>query len=809
MLSDFRFAFRQLIKAPGFTFIAVLTLALGIGMNTSMFSLMNLLILQPLPYVDKDHLVRIYRTTPQSQEASHSAPDYLELIQGSKEFADLAAFRMWSYNLAPADRPPVNLTAARVSAGFFPLLGMQPELGRVFTPEDDQLGNHVAILSHSTWQAQFGGDPAVIGRVVRLDGESTTVIGVMPAAFTSVFLWGPGDIFRPLALTEVEKNNRIENELRLIGRFHATDSLEQLNTRLTTLAARLAPLRSAANSKDGLRAVALQSLVQNRNTLTLSLLMLGLAGFVLLIACANLANLQLARAVARTREFGIRAALGASRRRLLGPLLAESLLLALMGGGFGLLVAVWSNDWLSSRISANGFFKFTITFDWYVVGFALMVSLFTGLIFGIVPAWIMSRVNVNETLKSGGRSSTGDRAQNRFRNSLIVAQFALSLVLLAGAGFFIRGFDQMMKRDTGWNTTETLMAVVTLPPSKYANPAQTYLFYTRLQERLAALPGVQQATVAWTLPIFQYLTNRNYVVDGRDAPPAGHEPLASVNGITPTYLDTLQIKLISGRNFTAADTLTAPPVALINEAMAQALFPHENPVGKRIGNADPANRAWQEIVGVVSNNQFAMSFNAPTTRFVVLRPLAQETWTYVTVALRAPSPGNLADSMRRVIAELDADLPLQQFGTVRQIIAQFTSSTSMMSTVLVVFAALGLFLAALGLYGVIARLVVQRTPEIGLRLAVGAQSRDVIWLVLGSGVRLSLLGSAFGLLGSFGISKLLAAVAPDMAQGVPLAATLTLLALVTSLLLATALLACWLPARRATKVDPMIALRAE
>ena len=804
MLSDFRFAFRQLTKSPGFTFIAVLTLALGIGLNTSMFSLLNLLILQPLPYPDKDHLVRIYRTTPQSQTANHTAADYLELTQGTKEFADLAAFRNWSYNLAQPDRPPVNLNALRVSAEFFTLLGVQPELGRVFTKEEDQPGNHVVVLSHATWQAHFGGDPSVIGRNVRIDGESTTVVGVMPAVVSSVFLWGPSDIFRPLALTDTEKTNRNDSDFNLLGRYRSTNSLDQLNVRLATLATRLAPLRSEANSKDSLRAVELQSLLQNRNTLMITLLLLGLAGFVLLIACANLANLQLARAVARTREFGIRAALGASRRRLLGPLLAESLLLALAGGAAGILVATWSNDWVSSRMSANGFVVFELALDARVLGFALVVSLLTGLVFGIVPAWIMSRVNVNETLKSGGRSSTGDRTQNRFRHGLIITQFALALVLLAGAGFFIRGLDRMLKRDPGWNTTQTLMAVMSLPQAKYSSPEQTYLFYTRLQERLSALPGVEQVSVAWTLPLFQYLANRNYVVEGRDAPPAGHEPLAGVNGVTPSYLDTVQVKLISGRNFTAADNLTSTPVVLINEAMAQALFPQETPIGKRIGNPDPAKREWQEIVGVVADSRFAISFSAPATRFLVLRPLAQETWNYVAVTLRAQSPETLADPMRRVITELDSDLPLQQFGTVRQVVAQFTSSSSMISTILVVFALLGLFLATLGLYGVIARLVVQRTPEIGVRMALGAQSRDVIRLVLGLGIKLTLIGSAFGLAGSYLVRLVLTSISPEMAQKDYLSVTLAML-----LLLTVALLACWLPARRAAKVDPMVALRAE
>ncbi len=806
-----RHALRSLAKSPGFTAIALLTLALGIGLNTSMFSLMNALLLRPLPYPEKDRLVRLYRTTPQSQTAEHSVADFDELSRATKDFADLAAFRPASCNFAPVGRPAVSLNALRVSSHFFPILGMQPALGRWFTPEEDQPGNHVVILSHATWQAQFGGDPTVIGRNVRIDGEPTTVVGVMPASFSSVFLWGPGDAFRPLGTTEAEKADRAGYYLSLIGRYRSPGSLAQLNAQLATVATRLDALRPAVNSQDGLRAVTLQSLVAAPNIILFTSLLLGLAGFVLFIVCANLANLQLARAVARTREFGIRAALGASRWRLLAPLLAESLLLSLAGGSTGLLVALWTNDWVSSRMSANGFVVFTVSLDWRVLGFAIALSLLTGLVFGIVPAWLMSRVNVNETLKTGGRSSTGDHTQKRFRSVLIVAQFALALVLLAGASFFVRGLDRMLEQDTGWDTDHLAMAVVNLPQAKYPNPAQSYLFYTRLQERLKSLPGVEEASVAWTLPLFQYLTNRNFVVEGRAAPPVGHEPLASVNAVMPSYLDTLGVKLLSGRNFTAADKPGSPRVALINQTMARNLFPNENPIGKRLGGADPANRNWLEIVGVVPDQQFAISFNSPATRDLVLIPLAQETWNYVTVSLRSRSPESLLEPMHRVFAELDSDLPLQQFGTIHQVVTQFMSSSQMMSSILVVFAALGLFLAALGLYGVIARLVVQRTPEIGVRMALGAQSHDVVRMILGSGLKLTLIGSAFGLLGSYGVARLLAVLSPTMAASASRNAyetPLVLLATVTLLIL-TAAFASWLPARRATKVDPIAALRAE
>ncbi len=812
MLSDLKFAFRQLLKSPGFTFVALLTLALGIGLNTSMFSLMNQLILQPLPYPDKDQLVRIYRTTPQTQTADHSVQEVQELERGAKDFASLATLRQWGFNLAQTGHPAVNLAGLRVSSSFFPVLGVQPELGRVFTPEEDQLGNHVAILSHATWQAQFGGDPAIIGQVVRLDGESTTIVGVMPASFASIMLWGPGDIFRPLALNAEEKINQNFHELGVIARYHSVPSLEQLNTRLGTLATRLAPLRAEANRQDGLHAVSLQSLVQNRNTFTLSAMMLGLAGFVLLIACANLANLLLARAIARTHEFAVRAALGASRSRLLRPLLGESVILALGGGLLGVLVTSWANDWMSARLSENGYVKFTIGMDWRVFAFAMLVSLATGVIFGLVPAWLMSRVNVNATLKSGSRTAKGDRAQNRFRHTLIVAQFALALILLAGAGFFMRGVDRMLKARVGWDTDKLAMTVINLPPAKYATPTQTYLFYTRLQQRLAALPGVENATVGWTLPLFQYLTNRNFVVEGRDAPPAGHEPQAGVNAVMPGYLDTIGVKLLAGRKFADTDTVSSPPVAIINETMAQSLFPGENPIGKRLGNPDPTQRAWMEIVGVISDHSFAVSFNAPPTRAVVLKPLAQEIWNYVTIAVRSSSPEAASSDLRKVIEDMDSDLPLQQFGSVKQVVAKFTSSTAMLGTLLVAFAGLGLFLAALGLYGVIANLVVQRTPEIGVRVALGAQSGDVLWLILHSGIRLTVIGSAIGLVGAYGVSQILKMAAPALAMSSTEASRYdvpVVLLSVLCLLLLVAFIACWLPARRATKVDPMVALRAE
>jgi predicted permease len=804
MFPDAKHAFRQLGKSPGFTFVALVTLALGIGLNTSMFSLMNLLVLKPLPYPAVEELTFVNRTTPQTPNASHSASDYAELARETAEFARVAAFRQWGYTLMPEGRPSVNLNALRVSASFLPTLGLKPELGRFFTAEEDDAGNHVVILSYDTWQAQFGGDPAVVGSTVRIDGEATTVVGVMPADFTSVFLWGPADALRPLGLTTAEKENLSAMDYTLVARRASGLTLEQFNQRLATVAQRLAEIRPKDRSEDGLRAVTFASVARNPGTVGLSWMMVGLAGAVLAIACANLANLQLARAVARSHEFAIRAALGASRLRLLRPVLVESVFLACAGGVFGVLVALWANDWISSRLSANGVFRLTLSVDWRVMAFAIGVSLVTGIAFGLVPAWLLSRVRVNDSLKSGGRGKTGDKVQHRLQHSLIVVQFANALVLLAGAAGFIRGLDGMLTVNPGWQQQRVIQTVLNLPPAQYSTPEQTYAFYSRLQERLAALPGADSATVGWTLPVFQFLTSRTFVVEGQPAPAAGHEPTAYVNGIAPSYLPTLGVPVQAGRNFTASDDPKSVRVAIINASMARALFPGQDAVGHRLGGTDPKNPGWLEIVGVVPDVGMAVGVVPKSTPFQVYLPLAQETWNYVTVAVTADHPEALTQPMRQAIAELDPHLAIQQFGTIKEVTKLVTAGADMLSTVLVSFAALGLFLAAIGLYGVIAHLVAQRTMEIGVRVALGAQARDVLWMILRAGLRLTLLGTVIGLVGAVALSQGAAAL---MKQAPTLDAVM--FGAITGLLVLVGLLACWLPARRASRVDPMVALRAE
>ena len=802
-MNDLRFALRQLFKSPGYTLIAVATLSLGIGLNTSMFSLMNLLILRPLPYPEKDQLVRVYRTTAQNPRTDHNAASFLDLRRESSDFIRLAGYRQWGYTLTQPGRSPENLSALRVSADFFSIIGLQPLHGRLFTPDEDQPGNHVMILSHAAWMAHFGGDPSVVGRAVSIDGEPTTIVGVMPEKFSSLFLWGPGDAFRPLALTEEEKSTQAESGLQVLGRFDRTVSLEQLNSRLASVFANLASSRPRAQSEDGIRAVTLQSSTMPPGVDIATAMLLGLSSFVLLIVCGNLANLQLARAVSRGREFAVRAALGASRSHLLRPLLLESVILALTGGLLGILVTLWGNEWISKRMSENLPINFELTVDWRVLAFALGVSLITGIFSGLAPAWFSSSVRVNEALKAGGRSSTGDRSQHLLRNALIVLQFASALILLSSAGFFVRGMKVLLTRAPGWTTAGLTHGILSPPQARYATADQVLGLYDRIEERLRALPGVENVAIGWTAPLYQLLTSRTYVIEGREPPAPGREPIAFVNSVSPSYLETLKIPLRAGRQFSATDTANAPRVVMINESMAKTLFPGEDPVGRRIGTGDESNRLWAEIVGVFPDVGMAGNPSTQSTPFQVFQPLAQEPWHYVAVLVRSAQP--MTEPLRQTIQSIDPLIPVQMLNTADELAKTGTRAMELITTIFLGFSVLGLFLAALGLYGVIMRLVMQRTPEIGVRIALGAQLRDILTLIMGAGFRLALIGAGIGLLGSMAMNALMGA----MFNNGKIELDLITLPVATTLLVLVALVACYLPARRATKVDPMTALRAE
>lgn len=797
-MTDVRLAIRQLLKNPGFTVVSVLTLALGIGVNTSMFSGLQALLRPELPYPEPGRLVRVFRTSSHSQRWPHSPANFLDQQAGNSVFERMAAVHSRSFNLAQPGEQAERLRGLEVTADLIPLLGVQPLLGRGFVADEDQPGqNGVAVLNHGFWLRQFSGDTNVLGRTLRLDGETVTVIGVLPPVFQDRQQWGTVDVLRPMAFTEEQRRNRGGNYLDVFARLRPGVTLAQAQAGVETLAARLRQDHPDNNADVGLRIVPLaDSRMDPRGQLMLWLIM-GLAGFVLLIACANLANLQFARTALRARELAIRGALGAPRGRLLRQLLTESLLLAAAGGLLGLVLAGWVNQGLGSRLVEDGQPLLKPTLNFSVLGFALAVSAVTGLAFGLVPAWLASRVDVNAALKQGTRGATGDRSQHRLRNGLIVLQMALALMLLAGAGLVISGLQRFGVRDPGWRVEGLTVGYLSLPDSEYGDAPRRLAFARRLQETLSALPGVERAAIASALPISGFRSSTDLAVENQPEPRRGHRRMRNVSSVTPGYFATLRMRLLEGREFTDADAAGRPDTVIVNETLARTYWPGASAVGKRIGFPG----AWLEVVGVVNDVRFPSDPGEPSTPFQSYRPLAQDSSGSLVVAVRGTVS---VDALRRAVCELDSNLPLSQVGSVRSIVGQMLDQAAVAGWLLGGFAALGLLLAALGIYGVIAGFVAQRTNEIGVRMALGAQVRDVLMLVLGRGLKLALVGTLLGSLGAIGLTRLLGSVAPGLESNSPL-----VLVEVAGLLMAVALFACWLPAHRAAQVDPMVALRSE
>jgi putative ABC transport system permease protein len=803
-MSSLRFAVRRLAASPGFTAIAVVTLALGIGLNTAMFSVLNMLLLRPLPFSEPDRLFRLDRTSAQQNDGSHRGPNYLDIERHSGEVAALAAYRNWGATVSEPGQAAEFRESLRVSSGFFDVLGIRPALGRTFRPDEDVLGRHqVILLSDAYWRSRFNADSNLVGRVVRLDGESTEIVGVLPATAAALPLFGPVDIFRPLALTEEERSFRSETFFQILGRYRAGVTPATAQAHFATVAARLAADRPAENAGLGLRTVALQSTTVSAENAAIVYLLLGLSGFVLLIACANLANLLIARAVERSREFAVRVALGASSARLIGPVASECLLIALAGGAAGIQLALWTTQWMGKQLSDEGA-PVVFAVDGRVLAFAMTAAFATALFVGVAPAWLVSRLQVNNALKGGTRGSTADPSHHRFRNSLIVGQLALALVLLAGAAAFARGLNQLTARDSGWNPAPLLSGKVSLRGD--GDQARTFRLFRQLRERLAALPGVESASVDLDLPLFGFAPGqRAYVVEGRERPNPGHEPTALTNGVSPEYFDTVGTPIIRGRGVLLSDTLESPRVVVINETMARTLFPRGDAIGHRLGRVDREPQ-WAEIVGVARDVQF-VGITAPPTTFQVYMALSQETWDFVSATVRAANPAtaaSLVQPFRRAVAEFDPDIAVLNLKPVPAVIADVNRGPVLITQLLSGFAGLGLFLAALGIYGVITRLVAQRTPEIGVRMALGATLDQVLRLVLGAGLRMTLAGVTLGLLGAIALTRLLNTQLPELATNnvVTISAAAVVLALVSTA-------ACYLPARRASQVDPLVAMRAE
>ncbi|OLC71496.1 MAG: hypothetical protein AUH83_15690 [Deltaproteobacteria bacterium 13_1_40CM_4_68_19] len=686
-------------------------------------------------------------------------------------------------------------------SNLFSTLGIEPQLGRSFRPDETVFGNHrVLIISQRFWRNRFGGDAHIIGRTVRVDGEAHEIVGVLPATFDDWRHLGPFDLFRPLALTEKETTDRRTTWIRLVGRRSSALTRAQADGFIVNLGRRLAADFPAVNAGTAWRTLPINVAVAPDNGPGILGMLLGLSGLVLLIACSNLANLLLARTMARARELAVRSALGASRARLLSPLIVESLLLAFAGGICAIYFATWTNDWLKHVAE-----DLVLAIDWRMLGWAFGACLFTALSFGVAPALFALRLDLNSTLKSGARGVTGDRGHQRFRQVLIVCQFALALVLLAGAALLVRGIHEANNRHHGWESDHLVTGTMLLPTATYPSGKEITNFQRLALERLEALPGVQSASISYAMPFFGLAEPRKYVVAGRDTPQPGHEPVAVINGISPHYFETVGTRLLDGRSFNEGDTLASPKVFIVNQAMARGLFGGESPLGRRIAQAGGNTIEWGEIVGVVGDVQSVLADQVAVT-YQLYQPMSQEPRHLSEIAVRTAgvAPSMLVDSIRTTMAALDRDLPVRQLQPAETTIAKANYQTGVLGSMLSFLAVLGLGLASLGIYGVIARTMAERTGEFGIRLALGAQVGDIIRLVLGGGAKLALLGSAIGLLGAFGISRLLGALLPGMQTN-----SVLVLSGVTLLLIAVGLVAGYMPARYASRISPVEAMRAE
>ncbi len=805
-LKDLQLAGRQLAGHPGFTLLAVVTLGLGIGANTSTFSILNHVLLKPLPYANLAQLDRLYRATPQDRDGDISPADFRDLVQAKGGYGDVAAYTEARVSLSEPGRPAELAFAARATSNLFSLLGVQPQLGRDFRPGEDQPGrDRVVVLSSRTWLKRFNGRADVIGRTVRIDGEPHEIIGVLPASFNDWRFLGRDDFFRPLAFGPEQAGDRKSADLVVIGRRDPARPPTETASFVANLGLRLAKEFPEANAEATWRSVTLQSVAGGSNGGQILPLLIGLSGFVLLIACSNLANLLLARTMARARELAVRAALGASRLQLLRPVIAESLLLALGGGVLAILVAVWFRDWAAVRSTGDNGEQVNFVVDWSVMAWAFAASLVTAVAFGLAPALFALRLNLNDTLKSGGRGAIGGRGHQLFRHFLIVGQFALAMILLAGAGLYIRGLHELNNRRAGWESTHLVTGTVVLPHGTYGDAEKITAFHRLVLARLAALPGVASVSLSAFTPSFAWPDLRRFIVEGKNRPPAGREPAAVVNSVSPHYFDTFNTRVLAGRAFDEHDTANATRTYIINQAAANGLFAGENPLGRRLAQSDGATLRWGEIVGVVADVQSIMPETNPIV-FQIYQPMAQDPVRQNQIAVRAAAvaPSSLVDGIRLAMTELDPDLPVSKLQPADATIYRANYQNRVLRDMLAAFGVLGLALASLGVYGVIARTVAQRTGEFAIRLALGASVRDIVRLVLGAGVRQAILGSALGLLGAIGVSRVIAASYPSLPTNSPL-----ILVGTTLLLVAVALVACWLPARRAGNVDPMSVLRAE
>jgi putative ABC transport system permease protein len=809
LITDIRYGLRSLVTRPAFTAIAIVTLGLGIGVNSAIFSVVNAIVLRPLPYRNSEQLVVIWGNLHKTglEEIELSAPEFNDFKAQSHSFAQIAAYTVQGFNLTGVTAPE-RLRGALVSASLFTTLGVEVLRGRTFLPEEDQFGNdQVVLLSYALWQRRFGADPSILNQTISLDGLAVTVVGIMPADFhfpeKEIDVWKPL-AFPPELLTE---NNRGSHFLDVIARLRPNVSLTQAQADLDAVSARLSEEHRTTyplGFNTTVRSLH-EDLVGNlRRSL---FVLLGAVGLVLAVACANVAHLQLANAASRYREVAIRSALGANRSRVIRQFLTESLLLSVFGGAAGLALAFWSIQILMALIPKDTPRLEEIRLDYRVMLFTLGISLLSGVLFGVAPAWQAAKTDLNEALKEGTRGGTEGLRRLKLRSLLVVSEFAFALVLLIGAGLMLKSFLRLQEVNPGFEPAHLLTMRVALPDAKYPQFQQSRAFFEQLFERLRAHPEVKSVGAINLLPFSGSGADRSFTIEGQPVAAGEPHPDEQVRFVSSGYFSAMGIPLLKGRDFTDRDLPDTPPVVIVNQALARKYWPNEEAIGKRISFSTKSPK-WYEIAGIVGNvkhrgldvedkPEFFISFLQPLFANANVPPM-------YLVTRSAREPSSVAAIVRNEVAAIDSDQPVSNMLTMEQRISDSVAPRRFNLFLLGLFAVLALLLASIGIYGIMSFAVTQRTHEIGIRMALGARRRDVLKLVMRNGLKLALTGIALGVVTAFAVTRLLA----TLLFGVSPTDLATFL--VDALLLAgVGLLACYIPARRATKVDALVALRYE
>jgi len=816
-MQNLRFALRILAKQPLFTAIVILTFALGIGANTAVFSVLNAVLLRPLPFKEPQNIVALGefdtrdKADPGTDIESISYLDYVDWRDQTKVFQSVAVYTNQSVATLSNGSEATHVQGESVSADLFPLLGIQPILGRVFLPKEDEPGNHVVILSHDLWQRQFGGDRGVIGKTVMLDSQQYQVIGVMPPRFTyPIRFTNPPELWIPMSILRDKQKDgsppmtesRDTNFFGCVARLKPGISIQQAQANINTITAmwhQQYPVKANTSAK-----VIPELSAMVGNTRSALLMLCAMAGCVLLVACVNVANLLLARSLARNREISIRAALGAGRWQIIKQLLVESTVLGVLGGFAGLLFAIWGVEALKAFLPGIPRID-EISPDPRVLTFAGLLSLGVGIFAGLLPAWRASHPNLASSMNESSRGSSEGTSGGRTRAALVVIEIVLALVLLASAGLLVESFLRLQKVPAGFDPSNVLTARIALPNEGYPTSDASKNFYKKLLERVSVLPGVRSAAAAWWIPLSGSDISFNFNVQEHPLP-EGQQPVAQVNVVTPEYFQTVGTPIKLGRAFNERDDKSAPQVVIVSESFAKQYFPGENPIGKRItpnGSDSIDKPPVREIVGVIADMHLISLRVAPRPQIYL--PHQQFGIGAMSIFVRTQmDPESLTNTLRRTVSEIDKDVPVYRTRTLTDYMSQSVAQPRLNAMLVGLFALIALLLAAAGIFGVMSYSVTQRTQEIGIRLALGAQRYDVLRLIVLQGMRFVGIGLVLGLIGVFASTRLL----QSLLFGIG-ATDLRTMLIVSAILTAVAFLACLLPARRATLVDPVKALRAE